>query len=385
MSSKARFALLGFLVASLGAVGACGSRTGLFGTEDLSPPGSVPEGGPFADAPADGTVPCTPGRFALDLATAQLMFVLDRSGSMAFALDGRQPDPNGRLPPGVLSRWTTLHDALAQTLTPLDSKLAMGAKFFPEVLPRGVPVMTDQACRTEVGVGILPARGNVASILDVFDTTVPRGGTPTAEAVRLAAQYLRGSRTVARTIILATDGAPNCNAALDARQCTCTSVRGECATAPGGGSNCLDETRTIDAVKDVFVKQQIPVYVIGIGSTERPEFLQVLDKLAVAGGRPRATVPLHYNVQSAGELRAALRSIGESIAKCTYLTPSAPTDPDAIRVEVNGLPVARDPAHLSGWDWVDQAYGTLAFFGAPCEGASSGTPQITGVVSCNDL
>jgi hypothetical protein len=78
---------------------------------------------------------------------------------------------------------------------------------------------------------------------------------------------------------------------------------------------------------------KIPVYVIGIGSTERPAFLKVLDDMAVAGGRPRPSAPFHYNVQTAAEMKSALASISDSIAKCTYLTPSAPTDPNAISVE----------------------------------------------------
>ena len=135
-------------------------------------------------------------------------------------------------------------------------------------------------------------------------------------------------------------------------------------------------------MRDVFENQKIPVYVIGIGSTERPEFLKVLDDMAVAGGRPRATTPRHYNVQSSAELKTALQSIGDSIAKCTYLTPSSPTDPNAISVEIDGKPIQRDPTHTNGWDWVDQAFGTLAFFGTSCTIASTGTPQITGVVSC---
>ena len=166
------------------------------------------------DGPPDGAVACTPGRFTLDLAIAQLMFVIDRSGSMAFSLDGKQPDRFGNLPPGVLSRWDTLRDALFQTITPFDNELAMGAKFYPEESPPG-PSPADEACRTDVGVGIAPARGNVKDIINVFDTTDPNGGTPTAEAIRLAAQYIAGTRGVARTMIVATDGAPNCNGDLD--------------------------------------------------------------------------------------------------------------------------------------------------------------------------
>ncbi len=382
MSSRRLLAASCFALGLI-SLGACGSRTGLFGTD---PAVSLLDGGPdgatFDGAP-DGAVKCTPGRFTLDLAIAQLMFVIDRSGSMAFSLDGRQPDRFGNLPPGVLSRWDTLRDALFQTITPFDNALAMGAKFYPEASPPG-PAPADEACRTDVGVGIAPARGNVKDIINVFDTTDPNGGTPTSEALRLAAQYINGTRGVARTMILATDGAPNCNGDLDAERCTCTAASGNCASAPGGEFNCLDEVRSISVVRDIFQNMKIPVYVIGIGSTERPEFLKVLDDMAVAGGRPRATTPRHYNVQTSADLTAALGSISDSIAKCTYLTPSAPTDPNAINVEINGTTIARDPTHTNGWDWVDQTFGTLAFFGPACVVASGGgtTSQVTGVVSC---
>jgi hypothetical protein len=387
--SLRRFAIAGSFALSAVAIASCGSRTGLFGGDDalttLPDGGGLPDGFVPPDAGDDGKVPCMPGQFTFVLATAQLMFVIDRSGSMAFSLDGQQP-VNGNLPPGVLSRWDTLRDALFQTITPLDNELAMGAKFFPEVNPGGA-APADEACRTDVGVPLAPALGNVSQIIDVFDTTIPNGGTPTAEALRLAAQYLSGTRGVARTMILATDGAPNCNGDLDKDRCTCTSATGICAGRPGGEFNCLDDLRSISTISDIFQTMKIPVFVIGIGSTERPEFLKVLDDMAVAGGRPRATDPKHYNVQSAADLEAALTSIGDSIAKCTYLTPSAPTDPNAISVVINGKSIPRDPTHMNGWDWVDQAFGELAFFGPACAAASGGTTtasQITGVVSCTN-
>jgi hypothetical protein len=386
MTSR-RLLAAGFFALGIASLAACGSRTGLFGTDPAAEllDGSVRDAA-TTDALPDGATPCTPGRFTFELATAQLMFVLDRSGSMAFSLDGKQPDRFGNLPPGVLSRWDTLRDSLFQTLTPFDNALAMGAKFYPEESAPG-PSPADEACRTDVGVGIAPARGNVKDIINVFDTTDPNGGTPTSEAIRLAAQYINGTRGVARTMIVATDGAPNCNGDLDNSRCTCTSVTGNCATAPGGEFNCLDDVRTITVVRDIFQTMKIPVYVIGIGSTERPEFLKVLDDMAVAGGRPRPTSPKHYNVQTSAELTSALGSISDSIAKCTYLTPSAPTDPNAINVEINGKTIARDPSHMNGWDWVDQAFGTLAFFGPACVAASSGTTttsQVTGVVTCSN-
>ncbi len=381
----------GALVAIAGALGlalavaSCGSRTGLFADEDGRPAdgGRLVDTGVPPDAPIDGQVPCTPGRFGMELATAQLMFVLDRSGSMAFSLDGRQPDENGSLPPGVPSRWNVLRDALAETLVPFDNSLAMGAKFYPEEHSLG-PAPPDDACGTSTGVGIAPARGKAKDILAVFDRTRPNGGTPTAEAIRLAGQYLAGTRSVARTLVVATDGAPNCNPALPKDRCVCTAVANNCASSRTGEYNCLDDVRAVRNITDIFRTQNIPVYVIGIGGAERPELTKALEDMAVAGGRPRTTTPRHYSVQTPDELRDALGTIRDSVAKCTYLTPSAPVDPNAINVEIDGRPIPRDPTGSFGWDWVDRAFGTIAFFGEACAEASAGTAAVTGVVSCNN-
>jgi von Willebrand factor type A domain len=358
----------------------CGSRTGLFGPEpgfvsgDATPDASV-------DAPDDGPVPCVPGRFTFELALTQLMFVIDRSGSMRFSLDGVQEVPRRRW------RWTVLQNALRSTLTTFDDEIAMGAKFFPEVLSDGDQIDSERACRTDTGVGIAPARGNAQAILDVFDSTDPLGGTPTSEALRLAAQFLAQRRSVARTIVLATDGAPNCNGDLDALDCICTST-GDCSLSPTRGRySCLDDERTLSVIRNTAENQKVPVYVIGIGSTERPEFLQVLDDMAVAGGRPRPTTPRHYNVQSESDLTNALTTIRDSVAKCTYLTPSSPNDPDKITVEINGVDIPRDQTKTNGWDWVDQGYGELAFFGEACalaRGADGGPAVVSGVVSCDE-
>ena len=382
-----RFSTAAVVGAALVMMASCGSRTGLFGISGDT--GEIPDSSILPDSPSppdarpDGPLPCKPGRFPFERAIAQLMFVIDRSGSMAFSLDGTQP-VGGVLPPGVLSRWQVLRNGLATAIVPFDATIAMGAKFYPEVAPPG-PGGPD-ACLTDLGVGLAPAAGNATQILDVFDTTDPRGGTPTSEAIRLAAQYLSTARGVARTMIVATDGAPNCNPDLDQQTCLCTvtlaSGTDVCKEAPVG-SNCLDDKGTISVVKTIFETQKIPVYVLGIGGAEQPAFLRVLDDMAVAGGRAKPTSPKHYSAQTEAEMTAALASISSSVAQCTFLTPSAPTDPSAITVEINGQRIARDTTHTNGWDWVDQAYGTLAFFGPACDAASTQMPDISGVIRCD--
>jgi hypothetical protein len=383
-SLRARLVLALASTCATTAMVSCGSRTGLFGPDTV---GTTGDASADATLAVDGAVPCVPGRFAFDLALTQLMFVIDRSGSMAFDLQGHGGD--GTLIPEEDKRWRVLQTGLAATITTFDQQISMGAKFFPEVLSDSDLASSALSCRTDTGVAIAPARGNAQKILSVFDDTQPRGGTPTSEAVRIAAQYLTQSRSVARSIILATDGAPNCNENLDATTCICTtaSTAQPCSRSPNRGRySCLDDTRTIDTIRQVAEVQRIPVYVIGIGSTEQPEFLQVLDDMAVAGGRPRPTAPRHYSVQSAEDLNVALQSIRDSVTKCTYLSPSSPTNPNNITVEIDGLVIPRDQTKTSGWDWIDQSYGELAFFGEACLKAENATKTsiVAGVIRCEN-
>jgi von Willebrand factor type A domain len=364
----------------------CGSRTGLFvelpddASVDASldapdPPFDATLDAPDArdatvDAPLDGPIPCVPGTFGFQLAIPQIMFVLDRSGSMAFSL-GQDTQP----PPGRPTRWTTLRDALQQTIVPFDQELAMGAKFFPEA--NADPFNAVQACVTAAGVGIAPAVGNAQNILNVFGTTSPVGGTPTASALQLAAQYLASSRTISRAMVLATDGAPNCNGALNKQTCTCVSSGQNCQNDPEGEYDCLDDTATVSTISGIFASRNIPVYVIGIGGIN---FGNVLDAMAVAGGRPRAGTPRYYAATTAAEMATAFGAVRDSVAKCSYITPSSPDDAGAISVVVGGATVPRDTTRTNGWDWIDQQFGHLQLFGAACTAATKG--NVSGTIAC---
>jgi hypothetical protein len=278
-------------------------------------------------------------------------------------------------------RWRILQRALAQTITSFDQQIAMGAKFFPEALDSD-EVPATQACQTAEGVGIAPARGNAARILSVFDTTTPNGGTPTSEAVRIAADFLSASRSIARTIVLATDGAPNCNEDLESATCVCTTPPPVRTCFPT--QQCLDDVRTIQTIKTVATDQKIPVYVVGIGA-QRPEFQKVLSDMAVAGGRPLTGTTQYYTAQSETDLDNALGTIRDLATKCTYFTPSAPKDPNGITVSVDGVVVPRDQSKQNGWDWIDQPLGEIALFGPACAKAQANVSAsfVDGVVRCD--
>jgi len=357
------------------AMASCGSRTGLFGPEGASSgvspqnDGSFPPlDAPSKEAPTEAPLPCVPGKFDLEAATAQLMFVIDRSRSMAQSLSGQDPPPAGQQ-----SRWTILRNGLMQTILGFDNQIAMGAKFYPES-----GFAPQLQCLTENKIDIAPKLGNAQAIVSIFDQTSPLGGTPTADAIKVAADNLTKTRAVARTMVLATDGAPNCNFDHPKVPCVCTSASGSCGSDPDV-SLCLDDTRTVNLIKSIADTEKVPTYVIGLGDFDRIEFRNTLDAMAVAGGRPRAGTPKYYSVQTPEDLDGALTGIRDSVAKCTFLTPSAPTDPDKITIEVNGGTILRDKTHTDGWDWADQAYGIVQFYGTACDKAQG---KVTGIVTC---
>lgn len=330
------------------------------------------------DAPIDvidEPVACVPGRFTFTMAIPQLMFVLDRSGSMNFELTSNSPAL-----PGQVSRWGALESALSQTMTPFSSEIAMGARFFPAAGANGFdPIL---ACiQDQPSLAIAPALDNATKILEAFSKTSPVGGTPTATALDFAAQQVSSSRAVARAMVVATDGAPNCNAALNRNTCTCTSTNSvACTGTANGAMNCLDDARTVQTIADIFDNEKIPVYIIGIGVTG--DFSATLDAMAIAGGRPRVGSPKYYRAETPAEMTAAFTHVRDSVAKCSYITPSSPHDPDAIVVDIDGEPIARDPGHVDGWDWIDQAYGHLQLFGSACGQASA--TNVSGTVTCSE-
>ncbi|MBX3233898.1 MAG: VWA domain-containing protein [Labilithrix sp.] len=394
--SAARRLLLRSAGASLVLVAfaSCGARTGLFGPDvdvsiavDASVDVSIAIDASIdvqVDATPDVSVPdvieeptgCVPGTFPFTPATSQIMFVLDRSRSMLYRLD-----QNVVAEPGVTSRWTALRDALDQTITPFSGEIAMGARFYPVLNASGE---APGACQQDPeGAAIAPALDNAENILRVFRDATPIGGTPTARAIELAARESSGRRSVARAILVATDGAPNCNQDLEPASCTCTAPvtpGNPCnASGPGDGSNCLDDAATVSIIREIAEERNTPVYVVGIGVTGG--FASTLDAMAIAGGRPRNAVPRYYPAETPAELRAAFGVVRDSVAKCSYVTPSSPNDPDFITVNVAGFDVPRDPDHEGGWDWIDREFGQLQLFGAACAAATAS--NVAGTIICD--
>lgn len=351
-------------------IAGCGAKTGL----------EIPEyrrdGG--LDAPRDTSIDspifpdspiCMPGRFPLRPDVAEVMLVIDRSASMRLTIAGEEDFPPSEW------RWAILREALADSLAGLDSRVLVGAKFYPDPIFMPAPD-AETACRSSETIDVFPGMGTAPSIISIFDSPEPLGGTPTALALAAAA---RGFSATAerRFLVLATDGAPNCNGDLPQRTCICTSPADACLVDRPGAFACLDDTRTLDVITRLATVEGIPTYVIGI---DGPDFRDVLDRMAIAGGRPR-TIPgerSFYSVRSPDHLRMALEEITGSISACGFLTPALPPTDAAFSIEIDGTTIIESA--INGWTWANRATGELELHGMACEAVRTPGHSIEAII-----
>jgi hypothetical protein len=343
---------LGTLLTSLLALAACG-RT--------EPYRFTARGG--TDAGADAGQPvvgCTPGMIGLAKATPKVMFVLDRSTSM-----------NSPFGATRASRWRSLSGALTRVLPPSDSKMAIGALLFPQGI--------GSSCAAPAGANLPPALGNVPPLVALLVNTQPGGQTPTAQAVQAAGAILVSERAAkgARAVVLATDGAPHCNASLDPNTCTCADSSRRCNAA----TLCLDDVRTVNAIAGLKVLG-IPTWVLGIQDNSTTA-IGVLNAMARAGGRARTGTTAYYAVSSETALDTALTDIRNQVGGCVFLSSSVPSEGGRIDVRVDGESVLADP--VDGWAWTDLSNGELELSGAACDALLKRTsPVVEAVVECGD-
>jgi hypothetical protein len=269
---------------------------------------------------------------------ADVLLVLDRSGSMSFSITEEcSCDPSSN--PHVVcvdtsnctTRWaslaTTLHSTLSST-----PYLHWGLKLFSS--PNAGP------CAVTSGVEVPIGADTTTAIEAQIAGTAFGGETPTALAITTATAYLKTQTDAnSKMILLATDGKPNCGGSPP-------SVYEE------------DVTGTTDAIT-AALNAGFLVYVIGIGTGTS---VTNLDTLAQAGGTGS-----YYPAQSAGDLTNALVSISKA-ATCTFALAAIPPDPNDVAVYLNKNMVPQDASN--GWSYGANSQ-TVLLHGSFCDQALS--------------
>ncbi|NUP08657.1 MAG: VWA domain-containing protein [Polyangiaceae bacterium] len=294
-------------------------------------------------------------------------FVIDRSGSMS-ELDVDSGD----------SRYSRVVEAAVTMVDELGALVRAGAAVFPhpdadleDECPAGVEVYAPK-----IGAG-------PNSFENAIDTE-PFGGTPigaTLEAVTDKILEEDGPRAV----ILATDGAPNCNPDTSCGPENCmVNLAGECppdiencCDPEVGGTplNCVDRQATVLAVQ-TLANAGADVYVVGIPGSE--QFSAVLDQMAVVGGVPQeGAETYYYRVDELDTLSELFKSIGASLVSCTYDLEDPPEAPGKTNVYFDGSVVLQDSEN--GWVWVDED--TIELVGAACQKLKTGKVTEVQIVS----
>ncbi len=314
---------------SLVFAGACGSAE-IENSGDGGPNGNYGgDGGLFPDP--DNT--CEALAINAQKGIPNILVVLDRSGSM--------DDDN---------RW----DQAVPAIQSVTANLGEGIAFGLEMYPSGDGGRGSSQCTVANGPDVMPATGMADEIANVLNASGPGGRTPTASALGAAKAALQGL-SGSSYVLLVTDGAPNCNTALDPQTCTCS-------TGGGGGCDavsCLDDAGSVAAVQ-ALKDAGIPTYVIGFDT--QPAWEQVLTNMAAAGG----TGQTYFPVTDGTTLTSALANLAGNVVSCSYQLETAPSDAGYVKVVLDGKLVTpmTDTQDGSGWELIGK---NVELRGSTCE------------------
>jgi hypothetical protein len=408
----------------LAALGGCG-QTSTFAPQSgfvTTSPRSDASGGPDPNFGPSAPPPCNLGPEAGVCACADeltindpptLYFVLDRSGSM-------QTD----------NKWAIIINVIGRLVADLGPRAKVGAAVFPgpdaddaTQCLAGSEVFAPQQGSAPAGFfGPTPAQLSQTLLnLPAF------GGTPTAATLTALTPYLQslGRNTF---VVLATDGAPNCNATAScdiancqvniAGQCT---AGGNCCAGAGNNTNCNDTNPTLAAIRalaapapfadassaDAAAAEDaaldaddggdadagapapsgppaIPVYVVGVPGSA--PFAQILTEMAIAGGTARtdpSASAVYYDVSSTDQeaFASTLSAVAAQITGSCTLQLDAEPDAGAVNLFFDGVPVPQTSAD-GGTAWTLEG-ATVTVLGSACDSILKGSVlDVRVVVGC---
>jgi hypothetical protein len=345
----------------------------------------------LADGSAGADKSCGASQISATSVPANILLVIDKSGSMKDPLGGT-------------SRWNAMKMALGAALDKVKGNISFGLEFFPNG-PNAQQVCDVPAGEAAIVLPIGAGTTTVPQIVQAFDTNQPAGGTPTAAALARAYDYFTAGAGKALTgdryVLLATDGGPNCNPSLTCTTATCTlnldapqrtcgprmadGTAANCCDAklPNGSSNCLDDAATATQIAKLAAAQ-VKTFVVGIAGTEA--YAKSLDQFAVAGGVTNPDAPPSYFAVTESGGVAGLTAVFSAITTrlittCRLQLQSEPPDPMQLNVSVDGTLV---PLGANGWHLdTSTTPPTIVLDGALCSKVQvSGASSVQIVYGC---
>lgn len=333
---------------------------------------------------------CASSNVQGDLVPANVLFVVDRSGSMNCNLpqDGQTTAECDAFPqkedPSKPSKWELTRDALKQALDALEAQgnISVGVSMFPK---------SQSACdlnsSPNVTIASLDATFN-SSVKAFFDTVSPGGSTPLVGATILGYDYMWSQKTSGATtgndfVILITDGFETC-IAENVRQAFITQLI----------SQDVPTALSVD----------MRTFVIGVPGSEdgRATLSQIANEGGTgtspscdASGSAPNVGDCHFDMTTssnfAQDLANALEQISGSLLGCEFDVPQNPSggavDLNRVNVELNGNPINKndmgncsDPMS-TGWDY-NSNQTKILLCGTDCEAAKQPNSSVEIVLGC---
>jgi hypothetical protein len=276
--------------------------------------------------------------------TPDILILLDRSNSMS-----------------EQKLWPVITSALKEVTMSMNQSINFGLMVFPHCQDEEDH---EGACRPPSSSLISIAPHTATQISSALDRIRTCGGTPTASSLLSAHEYLKaGITNHPQYLLLATDGGPNCNQALNPSSCRSTDLyslyHGHDAEA------CLDDQQTYRAL-DALLANNIRTYVLGMGGASH--FGDVLGAMAQHGG-----TETHFMANDPSSMKAALEKITGTIALCEFhLACAKIPDVQHVNFFFEGTAVPQSSSHERGWDWSKKCTSgsdtaIVRFFGEDCD------------------
>jgi hypothetical protein len=300
-----------------------------------------------------GEVVCGTASIKVETKPRAVQFLLDSSASRIECADGTLgclmlPNSATRT---SLTYWETVQHALGQSLVaPVNDDVEFGLQFFPGKAAESF------SCDVATAPEIAPAQGTEISMLSQMLEKLPFGLSPVVQVLEnvAAAPGRLADPTVQGSVVMLSDGGDNC----------------------AGGSQEETVARLGAAAKKLFdagVKTYLVRYGSATGSTPEQEaqLRAIVDNggTAVTDASDPAKKP-YIDATDDATLTAALASISNSLASCSFELGGVPHDADKQNVNLyfNGEVIPYDMAgdKRQGWGWLDAQKTTVELFGESC-------------------
>jgi Mg-chelatase subunit ChlD len=272
----------------------------------------------------DEPMPCQIETTKITPIPPDLLFVLDKSGSMS--MEQWDHDDNPQTP--NVTRWYSLHGVVDSVVKTFNKTVHFGVKLYPKI--DAGSYIDKGACIVNPGVEVEIAPMNAAGVLagiPAADFAV-LGGTPMETGLKEAFVYLNAlDPGKQRFALMIADGEIS-------------------KTCPGEVFN-----EALGAVASAHANG-IATYVVGIDVD--PSTSDQLSALADAGGKPNPNGPdLFYQTNNQLELQAAIQQIIDDTLSCVIDVDPEPSEPELFQVWIGQDQIAAvaDCAKDDGWVW----------------------------------